>query len=424
MDEIAAKRITLVYFDAGGGHRAAARALQQAIAQQQRPWSVSLVNLFEAMDPNGRFQRLLGCKPEDYYNLRLQRGWTLGLGQELRLLQLLIRVFHRPMVRALQQHWRATQPQLVLSLIPNFNRTLYESLALALPGVPFATLLTDIADTPPHFWIEPGQRQQLIVGSERAHEQALSAGYAQAQVSRVSGMLLHPGFYVPAPSAAQRAQTLRDWGLDPGKPTGIVMFGGQGSMQMLRISRALPDRQLILLCGRNEALRERLMRSDAELPRRHIALGYTEQVAQVLRLGDYFIGKPGPGALSEALHCGLPAITFDGLGLMPQERYNTQWLREQGLGVVLRSVGQVREGVDDLLADLPVYRERVARLHNRAVHEVPAILDTLLQAGAETARALRRTLRDDSRQSPAAATRAATPSSSSLPLANSYRVKP
>jgi UDP-N-acetylglucosamine:LPS N-acetylglucosamine transferase len=184
-------------------------------------------------------------------------------------------------------------------------------------------------------------------------------------------------------------------------------------MQMLRISRALPDRQLILLCGRNEALRERLMRSDAELPRRHIALGYTEQVAQVLRLGDYFIGKPGPGALSEALHCGLPAVTFDGLGLMPQERYNTQWLREQGLGVVLRSVGQVREGVDDLLADLPVYRERVARLQNRAVHEVPAILDALLQTGAETSRELRHSARDTAWTLPARSS-----------FANSYRVKP
>jgi 1,2-diacylglycerol 3-beta-galactosyltransferase len=103
---------------------------------------------------------------------------------------------------------------------------------------------------------------------------------------------------------------------------------------------------------------------------------------------------------------------------MPQERYNTQWLRERGLGVVLRSVGQVREGVDDLLADLAVYRERVARLHNRAVHEVPAILDVLLQASAETAHTLRRSLRGEPRQSAAAG------SASSLPLANSYRVKP
>jgi 1,2-diacylglycerol 3-beta-galactosyltransferase len=103
---------------------------------------------------------------------------------------------------------------------------------------------------------------------------------------------------------------------------------------------------------------------------------------------------------------------------MPQERYNTLWLREQGLGVVLRSVGQVREGVDDLLADLPIYRERVARLHNRAVHEVPAIVEALLQAGADTAHTLRRSLRDGPRQS------AATGSAASLPLANSYRVKP
>ena len=48
------KTIDLVYFNAGGGHRAAALALQEVIALQRRPWTVRLVNLAEVLDAKGR----------------------------------------------------------------------------------------------------------------------------------------------------------------------------------------------------------------------------------------------------------------------------------------------------------------------------------------------------------------------------------
>ena len=116
------KCIDLVYFNAGGGHRAAALALQEVIALQRRPWTVRLVNLAEVLDAKGTFRRVTGMAPEDLYNRRLARGWTLGLAQELKLLQGLIRLGHSAMLRPLQQHWLATEPDLVVSLVPNFNR--------------------------------------------------------------------------------------------------------------------------------------------------------------------------------------------------------------------------------------------------------------------------------------------------------------
>jgi hypothetical protein len=73
------KTITLIYFNAGGGHRAAALALEDVMRQQERPWKVRLVNLTEVLDPNDAFRKLTGFAPEDLYNKRLARGWTLGL---------------------------------------------------------------------------------------------------------------------------------------------------------------------------------------------------------------------------------------------------------------------------------------------------------------------------------------------------------
>ena len=45
------QRIEFGFFDAGGGHRAAATALEMAIQSQQRPWEVRLTNLQELLDP-------------------------------------------------------------------------------------------------------------------------------------------------------------------------------------------------------------------------------------------------------------------------------------------------------------------------------------------------------------------------------------
>ena len=63
---------------------------------------------------------------------------------------------------------------------------------------------------------------------------------------------------------------------------------------------------------------------------------------------------------------------------MPQERWNTQWVRDEGLGIVLPSFTRVRSGVEAMLAELPMWRERVTRYTNQAVFEVPRVLADLL----------------------------------------------
>jgi UDP-N-acetylglucosamine:LPS N-acetylglucosamine transferase len=371
-----AKTIDLVYFNAGGGHRAAALALQAVIEQQQRPWTVRLIDLSRLLDPQSNFRRVMGFDPEDFYNKRLQRGWTLGLAQELKLLQGAIRLGHASMLRLLQRHWALTEPDLVVSLVPNFNRVLCESVAGALPGVPFVTVMTDMADHPPHFWIEPDLVQTIVCGTLRAIEQARAAGYANEQIVLTSGMVLKPTFHdLPPINRAMRRAAL---GLDPLRPTGVVMFGGQGSQQMLRIARDLDGVQLLLMCGRNELLAGqcRTLRRSAK----QAAIGFTDEVADVMRLADFFIGKPGPGAISEAVQLGLPVVTIRNAWTMPQERYNAQWVREQGVGLVVPSLSRIAAATDEMLQRLPEFHAATARIDNRAVFEVADVLARLRQA--------------------------------------------
>jgi UDP-N-acetylglucosamine:LPS N-acetylglucosamine transferase len=366
--------IELVYFNAGGGHRAAAQALAAVIEEQRRPWQVRLVNLVEVLDPRGRFESVTGFAPEDIYNKRLAKGWTLGLAQELKLLQGMIRLGHAPLVQRLHQHWLRSEPDLVVSLVPNFNRALHDSLASARPGVPFVTVLTDMADHPPNFWIEPGLAQHLVCGTPRAVAQARAAGCAEQLVHATSGMIVRPDFYRPLVLDRHAERALL--GLDPRRPTGVVMFGGQGSTAMLSIARELDDVQLILLCGHHAELARRLRSLKSSSAR--AVVGFTPEVRRLMQLGDFFIGKPGPGSLSEAVQQGLPIVTVLNAWTMPQERYNADWVRDNGLGLVGRSMQKLRPVVHELLGRLDEFKAKVRRVDNRAVFELPDILARIL----------------------------------------------
>ena len=379
------KSIDLVYFNAGGGHRSAALALDSVIRDKGLPWDVRLVNLFEVLDPKDVFGKTTGMKPEQYYNARLARGWTLGLGQELKVLQALIRLSHRTLRSKLRRHWEKTRPDLVVSLVPNFNRAMYQALRLARPNVPYVTILTDLADSPPHFWIEPHQAQHLICGTAKAAAQARAAGYDEAYIHETSGMIIRPDFYREL-HLDRRAERIK-LSLDPDRPTGIVMFGGHGSKAMRGIAKRLEDTQLILICGHNSVLADELRAMRSKAPR--AVVGFTAQIRYFMDLGDFFIGKPGPGSLSEAIQQHLPVIVVRNAWTMPQERYNTEWVQEHRAGIVLDSFRGVREGVAALTGRIDEYRAAVTRIKNRAIFEIPEILDSLLRlsgAGSDTHR--------------------------------------
>ena len=366
--------IDFIYFDAGGGHRAAATALKAVCEQQQRPWNIRLVNLQEVLDSLDVFRQVTGIRLEDIYNRLLAAGWTIGSAQGLMLMHGVIRLYHGPTVKLLKEHWGRTRPAMVVSLVPNFNRAMYEGLTAVLPEVPYVTILTDFADFPPHFWMEPAQRQHFICGTDRAVEQGRALGHPAERLLRASGMILRPAFYQPG--TVERDAERRKLALQPGEPTGVVLFGGQGSMAMLDIAKRLQDTQLIFICGRNESLARALRALPAKAPR--FIEGFTTEVPYYMRLADYFIGKPGPGSISEAVAMGLPVMVERNSWTLAQERYNTEWVREKGVGIVLENFRDIGAAAARMERDLPAFRAAVGKIHNRAVFEIPEMLEQIL----------------------------------------------
>jgi UDP-N-acetylglucosamine:LPS N-acetylglucosamine transferase len=369
-------KVELFYFDAGGGHRAAMTALSAVLSNVHPTWRIEPVNLQQLMLPVDPLFRTARIKSENVYNTALKRGWTRSSRPLLRALQTGISLNAPLMERELVKHWRGGLPDMVVSLIPNFNGVMFRALQSLDATIPYVTIMTDIADTPPAFWQED-QDQYLICGSDKAFRQAhLTGFYCRERLFQTSGMILAPSFYDPAPEPPLTRDML---GLDGSRPTALIMFGGNGSA----VARDIHERlmasghglQTIVMCGRNEVLRRAL----AKAPHCH-AVGFTDHVADYMRLADFFIGKPGPGSVSEALQMGLPVLVENNARTLVQERYNPVWVEERGAGLALQSFDDLGKALDYLLNDgvLERYQTRVKTMSNTAVFEIAELLPKIL----------------------------------------------
>jgi len=374
------RKLTIVFHHAGGGHRSAADALKATLSGQEHPWDVTLLDFQELLDPLDLLRRATGLRIQDTYNLILRKGWTRFTPQLLVVLQGTIRAYHSPIVKALRAYWAQHPADLVVSVIPHFNRAIADSLCPVSTRTPFVTLITDLADYPPNFWIEP-ESEYIIVGTERARQQALTIGHPPDHIFQTSGMILKPRFYER--TTVDRVAERKELGLEPGCPTGIVLFGGHGSQVMVDITKQLNEAgsgvQLILICGHNQKLAAELRKLPTKKP--IAVVGFAQNVEYYMALADFFIGKPGPGSISEALQFHLPVIVECNSKTLPQERYNAEWVTEKGYGIVVPTFKRIAPAVQRLLgrATFNEFRRKASEYSNRALLEVPAILEQCME---------------------------------------------
>jgi UDP-N-acetylglucosamine:LPS N-acetylglucosamine transferase len=372
-----APEVLLFTIDAGGGHRAAARALAAAAEETGARFRLRVESFQQALLPLDVLKRATGVSLEDAYNLILRRHANALMVPLLRLMHAGIRVRRRALVRTLGQWLRGQpRPAAVVSVFPNFNGVMRDAVREALPGVPLVVVLTDLADFPPRFWIEPGI-DRVIVGTDEAREQALAIGIPHERVTRVSGMVLNPRFY-RAGGPEARAGARAGLGLRDADFAVSLLFGGKGSPEMAPLAERLLDAdaalRVIAVCGENPALQERLAPLEARSAKRLVRLGFTERVPEILSASDLLVTKPGPGSLSEAFHQGVPVVVTRNIHTIPQERFNTDFVRDHGLGLVVPHWRLIPDAVLRLRRDekaRAAMRDRIAALPaNRAVFEV------------------------------------------------------
>ena len=368
--------VLLLVVDAGGGHRASANALLAAAATGEARFRLraeSLQAILGRLDP---LRRLTGRSLESLYNSMVRRRRTRHLVPLLRGLQRGIRLLSGPLARQMAARLAAERPDLVVSMVPNFNAVVRDAVKRACPEVPFVVLLTDLADFPPHFWMEPGL-DAVMVASEEAAAQARNLGLAPEAIVRTSGMVLHPRYHSDNGDGL-RARVRREMGLKEDAFVVLLLFGGKGAPEILPLAQGILAEdhrwQVIAVCGDNPRLYERMAAVEAAALGRLHRLGFTDRIPDLLAASDLLLTKPGPGSLAEAFHRRVPVVVPLDKQTIPQERFNAAFVKTHGLGVVVERWQEMPAVVRDLYRAperLAAMRQALAALpENRAVFEV------------------------------------------------------
>ena len=370
------KKMDLVYFDAGSGHKCTAQALMEIIKKQNVPVDLRLVNI---QDPEmlgflDFLYKMTGISAVEIYNLMLKKNWTLLDPLYLAISKLNIHYKHRKGVSFLEGYWQKSKPDLVVSLIPLFNRVLWESLQKVRPHTPFVTILTDLADCPPNYWIEK-QKQYFICPTERAFEQAIAMLNEQESIFRTSGLVINSRFYQEI--TVDRPMERKRLGLEPDLPTGLVMFGGNGSDVMVKVAQVLDKLgkkfQLIFICGTNKKLANSLRSRESSFPT--FVEEFTHEIPFYLYISDFFIGKPGNICVSEAVQMNLPIIIKHDAATLVQERYTSEWITDNQLGIVINNWQSIDKAVVQIIKpqNLEFYRHNASLINNQGLFETAQI---------------------------------------------------
>jgi len=297
------KRILFLFSDTGGGHRAAANAIIEALRDEfAGQFETDMVDFLRYYSPTP-----LRYSPEIYPPLsRFKKAWKVSYeaANGPRRTLAVSRVTY-PYLRGSMKRLIAENPaDLIVSVHPIASVVVPR--AMRHDPVPFVTVVTDLV-TVHAFWFSRGA-DLIIVPTEQAKNRGLRLGATSGQL-RVIGQPVSPQFSTVVGSKADlRAQQ----GWNEPFPVVLLVGGGDGMGPVRRVARAINEAQLpvtlAVICGRNEELCNDLNRLDWQIP--HHVYGFTPEMPRFMSAADIFLTKAGPGSISEAFICGLPIVMY------------------------------------------------------------------------------------------------------------------
>jgi 1,2-diacylglycerol 3-beta-galactosyltransferase len=387
------RRALLLISDTGGGHRASAYAIRDAmnelypgsfewfIVDMWVEWTLwpfsSMPQSYQFLAKNPPLWRAAYCYGSFPITRRLTEEVTNAIVHDR--------------VRAAIAYIR---PDLIISLHP-----LTQMLPLRVlrrmglrEYIPFVTVVTDLGGAHAT-WFDP-EADLIFVASDAVRNLAIKCG-VQAERIRQHGLPVRPEFWADAErnyetelASVNRVQRItesrRAWRrrlgfLEEHRRTVLIVGGGDGVGGIVRIARAVVERldalamelheakehtaapfQVIVVCGRNERARRDLVhweqsrlkqhhRPDDDRRTRMAVFGFASNMGELMAASDAIVTKAGPGTIAEALIRGLPIMLS---GFLPgQEEGNVPFVVSHGVGEYEQGPNAIANRLAEWLAD-------------------------------------------------------------------------
>jgi UDP-N-acetylglucosamine:LPS N-acetylglucosamine transferase len=358
-----ARRVVVVYSRVGGGHVSAARALAEALESTGQ----AVVTLADAYLECSRFP--LTLFPAAYarlarYHPRLWRMLYQATDTRFNAAGVLT-PFLRPGFRRVLA---AQRPDVVISVLPVINGLLAQAAAEA--RARFEVVLTDWHAVH-RLWVAPGV-DHYTTATESAAADCVRFGASLDGID-VTGIPVRSAFS-SGDDDAERAAGLLRLGLSADRLTVLAMVGAEGSPRALdniaRLAQAETtlNAQLVVVCGRNDDLRQRVQHLPARMPLH--AMGFVDNVAELMRLADVLITKAGGLTLAEAFCSRVPVVVYD---VLPgQEAGNLEYALQRQAVVHAHNPNELIRLVAQLATD-PARRAALAERGARLARPAAAI---------------------------------------------------
>lgn len=348
-------RVHVVSGSFGAGHDSAAREIAARLVEaghQVRIWDV--VDLFPARIGTmvrAAYLRQLAISPGSWGALlsQLQPG----------------RLAHRAASRALRLPGQRlleidrSGADLFVSTHPFASQALGQLRSDGRLATPVVTYLTDMSVHP--LWVHPSVDLHLAL-HEVAADQARSWGGRVRVVEPLTPRSAPPG---PGTNALRR-----ELGLAPGEAVALVVGGSLGIGELEESANDVLSSGVarpVVLCGTNEALRQRLSRRDGV-----VALGWRDDVEALLGVADCVVQNSGGFMSLQALAAGVPIVShrpLPGHGVS-----NAAALEQAGLA---RWSHHAADLADALIQVLETPRTTHVLLTTALPSDAPSFLDVL-----------------------------------------------
>lgn len=340
------KRVLILMSDTGGGHRAAAEAIRDALylKQGENAVKVELVDVFRDYSPVP-FKYM----PEFYpwWINRSKSSWGVGynISNTRRRAKILSQGMYVTLESGLKRMLREHPADVVVSVHSVLTHPAMSALLSFEQRPPFIVVVTDLVSTH-HFWYDKNC-ERCLVPTEAAYERGLKSGLSPEQM-RVTGLPVHYRF---AEGLTDKASARQSLGWDPNLPAVLMVGGGEGMGPIYQTARAINGRrlkcQLIIIAGHNKSLKENLEACYWNQPTK--VYPFVRNMPTLMAAADILVTKAGPATISEACIAGVPMIIYD--AIPGQETGNVDFVTENQAGIFAPSPYGVADALSAWLAE-------------------------------------------------------------------------